>query len=486
MFKDIKRVGRCFTFIFIGFLGSLVLSLNHPTASPGQDCWIQKPLGWTDNNPDSAGELIRQFIEPEQNAFIEIYSRVRRNPGLRLIADGWERNASAKGLPYVQERLSSLKITLHPAAGIIREYQGTNNKVPIGAVALYTYHKGRVYVVLGVWTKSSPFEDLVKRTVRGFRLSPPEQQRPVLTDADCETVIGRWKWYTGNNRHFRSNGTIDDSPRHTWQCDDPSRRIFTVRWNNGQWIDTLALSPDGNRLEGENQLGHRVWATRLHTPKTGPPAPSAAENTSSPPPVKGAQTADAEGDGVRDARTWQWAFHPDFNLWLRTPVSWNIRGDIQDGHLDLIINAPDENASVQLKANDIGREISPDELADVWEDQAEQQGYRYLAHRKERSRINIVNTGIPESPMTFHEYAGNKDGVAIGSYVGYATRGNMAYVLMGLFPSGDDARERVVRQCLLGFRLARPGENQINATAGIYTIRKDNDSSKTPASSNDP
>lgn len=77
----------------------------------------------------------------------------------------------------------------------------------------------------------------------------------------CAQIPGTWRWFTGSNPDFRADGTINGDPNHRWSC-DPARRVVTVVWSNGTWIDTLAIAADGRKLEGRNQAGNPVWGTR--------------------------------------------------------------------------------------------------------------------------------------------------------------------------------------------------------------------------------
>jgi hypothetical protein len=84
------------------------------------------------------------------------------------------------------------------------------------------------------------------------RENPSTQPQP----SNPTTPVGRWNWFNGNTQHFKADGTVN-GPGHTWSG---SGRQVVVRWGD-KWVDTLTLSEDGQRMEGKNQYGHRVWAT---------------------------------------------------------------------------------------------------------------------------------------------------------------------------------------------------------------------------------
>ncbi len=80
---------------------------------------------------------------------------------------------------------------------------------------------------------------------------------------ECNAAIGKWKWFTGGEVNIQPDGHLNGDPKSTWTCKDPASRTIEMSWNNGQYIDTLALSGDGLRLEGKNQYGHRVWGEKI-------------------------------------------------------------------------------------------------------------------------------------------------------------------------------------------------------------------------------
>lgn len=253
-----------FPFLLAAFLLSVFGTADIAIGSQGWDYWIQKPAGWVENPADPAHELVTQIVEPGQNAFVEVYASKGQNPGLNAIADGWEASARQRGFPYVSNRLSSNMVSTVPTQGILREYTGVNNGIPIGSYIVYAYHNGAAFVVVGVYPQSmaSQFKDLVYQTVTNLRFAPPGQTASAAQNLS-NAVVGKWKWFNGGVADFQPNGTIGGNPQNTWQFTDPSTRTFTVIWNSGQWVDTLRLSADGSKLDGQNQYGNRVWGTRI-------------------------------------------------------------------------------------------------------------------------------------------------------------------------------------------------------------------------------
>jgi hypothetical protein len=79
----------------------------------------------------------------------------------------------------------------------------------------------------------------------------------------CNAIVGTWHWYNGATVNC-GEGTCTASNGYSgsWSCTDPSGR-FRIEWTGPKgemFIDSVGVS--GNRLEGSNQNGSRISATR--------------------------------------------------------------------------------------------------------------------------------------------------------------------------------------------------------------------------------
>src|SRR5437870_12212787 len=81
----------------------------------------------------------------------------------------------------------------------------------------------------------------------------------------CDTLAGRWSWFTGGIVTVRDDGVVD-ATIVGGQCErtDAGQRRYVIRWTNG-YVDTLTLSSDGNTLDGANAQGIPVFADRVGT-----------------------------------------------------------------------------------------------------------------------------------------------------------------------------------------------------------------------------
>jgi hypothetical protein len=79
----------------------------------------------------------------------------------------------------------------------------------------------------------------------------------------CQAVVGTWMWFNGATVNC-GEGTCTASNGFTasWECTDPSGR-FKIRWtgpHGDMFVDEVSVS--GNSLQGTNQQGADISATR--------------------------------------------------------------------------------------------------------------------------------------------------------------------------------------------------------------------------------
>ena len=102
-----------------------------------------------------------------------------------------------------------------------------------------------------------------------FRSCGPEPADPVTLEP-CVEVIGRWDWLAtggtvsiakgGGLSWYQTANVVTPTVRGTWTCDEQTGRLV-LSWDTG-FVDTLALSDDGERLSGTNNAGDPISATR--------------------------------------------------------------------------------------------------------------------------------------------------------------------------------------------------------------------------------
>ena len=85
----------------------------------------------------------------------------------------------------------------------------------------------------------------------------------MLPEPGSNGIIGTWSWFTGETVEIRPDGTFSsEKNRGNWELSDQYSRQYTLRWEVGEWIDSLTLSNDGDSLSGQNQYGTTVTGTR--------------------------------------------------------------------------------------------------------------------------------------------------------------------------------------------------------------------------------
>jgi len=89
------------------------------------------------------------------------------------------------------------------------------------------------------------------------------REAAVMNSAECNRIIGRWKWFTGSTVDFFANNswkTSDGIHGGTWKCNPDGSIVVTP--DQGTWQDTVTVARDGNSLSGRNQTGVLVSATK--------------------------------------------------------------------------------------------------------------------------------------------------------------------------------------------------------------------------------
>lgn len=90
--------------------------------------------------------------------------------------------------------------------------------------------------------------------------------------ASCDALVGKWAWFIGGEVTVNPDGTFTQQSGNagTWQCTDPARGRFTLRWRDGGFVNSLALSPDGRGLTSTDQSQWYVTARRSAAAPTLP------------------------------------------------------------------------------------------------------------------------------------------------------------------------------------------------------------------------
>src|SRR5262249_31891536 len=119
---------------------------------------------------------------------------------------------------------------------------------------------------------------LAKRVAAPVVVKPPNPNDP---------LIGTWKWFAGSPVTVTANGTYlrDARQAGSWTLVDAGQRRYRLNWGGefGGGIDDVTLSADGNSLDGKNQFGTRITATKVAGTD---PKPKPVVTVPPPPPEK--------------------------------------------------------------------------------------------------------------------------------------------------------------------------------------------------------
>ncbi|WP_193212676.1 hypothetical protein [Luteolibacter marinus] len=76
-------------------------------------------------------------------------------------------------------------------------------------------------------------------------------------------AVGTWKWFSGATVVIKANGESVDETRNgrgTWKIVNGGS--VEITWDGGDWVDTMVVSSDLQRMSGTNQNGDRISAER--------------------------------------------------------------------------------------------------------------------------------------------------------------------------------------------------------------------------------
>lgn len=115
---------------------------------------------------------------------------------------------------------------------------------------------------------SLPAQALASEKAEGMPagVEPSPLDNATQPPGDCTWIVGEWSWFTGDVKTFAADHTMSDPTGEwtgTWACVDPQSGTVVLDWNQGAFVDHLALDMAGSRLSGENQFGTPVWGERL-------------------------------------------------------------------------------------------------------------------------------------------------------------------------------------------------------------------------------
>ncbi|MFW5488254.1 MAG: hypothetical protein ACNI3A_07545 [Desulfovibrio sp.] len=358
------------------------------------DFWCKWPTSWQNKTDNLGNDLVRQYVSPDNDAFIEVYAARGPKSDLKELANKLEQAILANGGDYFQDRMGSLNMRAGGnVPAILREYSGMYQGTLLHAFAMYAYGNGGLVTVIGVFPESlaDKYWDTVYPCVASLRFTPPpgmaagmnkgvnggmgkempgtmpaamgatppQQPSPLPTAASngCNEIVGSWKWFTGSTVKILPNGKMPGQG-HSWECLDPAQRKYRVVWSNGKWIDDLTLSPDIRRLEGKNQIGNRVWGERIDAP----PAPASGKDTAQtgPPPTKnnarrikgnmGAQWKMAHGSLDTAKPDW----NAEWELSTVSGITLHCRDPYKQGKQRYLVRVYDRNGNNLLEETEVG------------------------------------------------------------------------------------------------------------------------------------
>ena len=186
-------------------LAGLLLAPLPAAATGQQDFWLLRPQGWQSRGEKLGGGMVRQYVEPGHNAMVEVYAYKADQLDVHRLAELWEQRARQNKVVYVQQRTSSRDVAVDAGPAVLRGYQGINQGHPIESLILYAIHKGKAYVVVGVWAKEggAALAKKVRRCVTSLRFGDPAKTPRAASPAPAPKTSAAPK-QAGELRRFTS------------------------------------------------------------------------------------------------------------------------------------------------------------------------------------------------------------------------------------------------------------------------------------------
>ena len=100
--------------------------------------------------------------------------------------------------------------------------------------------------------------------------TPLRGERVSSSLAQCQAAAGGWRWFNGGRVELDQYGNAigfdrnaKEDNRGSWRCLGGMPIRIEITWQKGGWVDTLTLSSDQQRLEGQNQAKSKISGERI-------------------------------------------------------------------------------------------------------------------------------------------------------------------------------------------------------------------------------
>jgi hypothetical protein len=119
---------------------------------------------------------------------------------------------------------------------------------------------------LDIWILTDDRCEFLERSEKGTIKGTLARRIEVDACIPRGEIVGLWDFHTDHVIQVDRGGTLverEGGLRGFWHLRDPASRTYEMNWNLGEYLVTLVLSADGQRLEGKNQEGRRAVGNRL-------------------------------------------------------------------------------------------------------------------------------------------------------------------------------------------------------------------------------
>jgi len=127
---------------------------------------------------------------------------------------------------------------------------------------------------LCVWIRNSARSNSDIRALRRFitfiderftTVSSDERNDPSISFQLKMRLAGTWSWMDRYEVVIDVGGVVlcSNGLEGFWTWKDEHRRLISIVWGNGKYLDILTVDESFRFLEGQNQKEQKVWAKRL-------------------------------------------------------------------------------------------------------------------------------------------------------------------------------------------------------------------------------
>ncbi len=156
--------------------------------------------------------------------------------------------------------LLSERVTAGPAENLV----AANNT---NATITVTLNKGTIGLRDTSYREIPPLSTVTFINFLTVGVNPIGFEAGCVDGADCEQIIGTWKWDQYGTVFIEKESTlhVETGNKGKWYCEDGKTVVIIWTINNEIVTDRLSIKDNWTRLQGENNKGVGINATKIES-----------------------------------------------------------------------------------------------------------------------------------------------------------------------------------------------------------------------------